>query len=174
MEALCAPVLERRNANSLWQLDRLVEAGLEVDVDRALALAAASGCLYKQHLMAALTDEPHPSPAYRALYRSLFKDGGSATATSPTWTRATPCGAIVEDGGAAVLAHPGQLDSYDLVPALADCGLSGIERAHPDHGPADRERCEELARRHGLFCTAGSDYHGAFGSVPSVGFRVSL
>ncbi|WP_449316904.1 PHP domain-containing protein [Rubneribacter sp.] len=174
VEALCAPVLERRNANSLWQLDRLVEAGLEVDVDRALALAAASGCLYKQHLMAALTDEPHPSPAYRALYRSLFKDGGICDRDIAYVDARDAVRAIVEDGGAAVLAHPGQLDSYDLVPALADCGLSGIERAHPDHGPADRERCEELARRHGLFCTAGSDYHGAFGSVPSVGFRVSL
>lgn len=76
LAALCGPTLQQRNANSLWQLDRLVEAGYEVDVERALELGRASTCLYKQHLMAALTSEPYPSAGYRTLCRSLFKNGG--------------------------------------------------------------------------------------------------
>ena len=72
LAALCGSTLQQRNANSLWQLDRLVEAGYEVDVERALELGRASTCLYKQHLMAALTSEPYPSAGYRTLYRSLF------------------------------------------------------------------------------------------------------
>ena len=40
--ALCGPLLERRNANSLWQLDRLVEAGYQMCIrDRYLCLAVA-------------------------------------------------------------------------------------------------------------------------------------
>lgn len=58
VNALCAPTLAARDANSRWQLDRLLEAGFAVDVERALELAAASTALYKQHLMAALTDAP--------------------------------------------------------------------------------------------------------------------
>ena len=123
LAALCGPTLQQRNANSLWQLDRLVEAGYEVDVERALELGRASTCLYKQHLMAALTSEPYPSAGYRTLCRSLFKNGG-------------------------------------------------IERFHPDHTLADHARCAELAVRHRLVCTSGSDYHGRFGRVPHVGFRV--
>ena len=92
LAALCGPTLERRHANSLWQLDRLVEAGYEVDVERALELGRASTCLYKQHLMAALTSEPYPSAGYRTLYRSLFKDGGICD-------RATPCGSSWRTAG---------------------------------------------------------------------------
>lgn len=172
LAALCGPVLERRNANSLWQLDRLVEAGYAIDAERALALATASTCLYKQHLMAALTDEPYPSAAYRSLYRSLFKNGGICDRDIAYVDARDAVAAIVEDGGLAVLAHPGQLDSYDFVPELAACGLGGIERFHPDHGSADHARCTQLAGEYGLVCTGGSDYHGRFGSVPHVGFRI--
>lgn len=172
LAALCGPLLERRNANSLWQLDRLVEAGYDVDVNRAMELARASTCLYKQHMMAALTDDPYPSAGYRALYRSLFKDGGICDRDIAYVDARDAVRAIVEDGGLAVLAHPGQLDSYDLVPALVACGLGGIERFHPDHTPKDHKRCADLAERHNLACTGGSDYHGTFGSVPHVGFRV--
>lgn len=171
LAALCGPLLERRDANAHWQLDRLVEAGYAVDVERALALGRASTCLYKQHLMAALTDEPYASEGYRTLYRILFKDGGICDRDIDYVDARDAVRAIVEDGGMAVLAHPGQLDSYDLVPDLVACGLVGIERFHPDHGPADRERCAELAKEYGLVCTGGSDYHGTFGAVKNVGVR---
>ena len=172
LAALCGPTLERRHANSLWQLDRLVEAGYEVDVERALELGRASTCLYKQHLMAALTSEPYPSAGYRTLYRSLFKDGGICDRDIDYVDARDAVRVVVEDGGLAVLAHPGQLDSYDLLPDLVECGLGGIERFHPDHTLADHARCAELAVRYRLVCTSGSDYHGRFGRVPHVGFRV--
>ncbi|OUO92561.1 phosphatase [Gordonibacter sp. An230] len=169
LAALCEPLLERRNANTLWQLDRLVDAGYEVDVERALELGRASTCLYKQHLMAALTDEPFSSARYRALYRGLFKNGGICDRDIEYVDARDAVRAIVEDGGVAVLAHPGQLDSYDLLPDLVDCGLGGVERFHPDHTADDHARCADLAERYGLICTGGSDYHGRFGAVEDVG-----
>ena len=172
LAALCGPLLDRRRKNSLWQLDRLVEAGYAVDVDRALALGRASTCLYKQHLMAALTDAPHASAEYRSLYRSLFKGGGICDRDIDYVDARDAVRAIKEDGGWAVLAHPGQLDSYDAVPELVACGLAGIEAYHPDHGPRDHARCRELADRYGLVCTQGSDYHGLFGDVPCLGYSL--
>lgn len=74
-------------------------------------------------------------------------------------------------GGYAVLAHPGQPDSWDIAGDLASCGLSGIEAAHPDHDACDERRASDVAEAYGLFCTAGSDRHGRFGAVPHVGFR---
>ena len=108
--------------------------------------------------MARFTSEPYPSAGYRTLYRSLFKrTAASATAISTTWTRATPCGLSWRDGGLAVLAHPGQLDSYDLLPNLVECGLGGIERFPIPTTPlADHARCAELVVRHRLVCTSGS------------------
>ena len=43
---------------------------------------------------------------------------------------------------------------------------------HPDHTPVDRVRCARLAARFGLAVTGGSDYHGRFGDIPHLGFRV--
>lgn len=172
VEALCRPLLERRNANSLWQLDQLVAAGYDIDVRRALELGHASTALYKQHIMAALTGEPHVSAAYRTLYQSLFKNGGICDCDITYVDARDAVRAIAEDGGMPVLAHPGQLDSYDLVPELVPLGLRGIERHHPDHTPVDHVRCARLAERYGLVCTSGSDYHGRFGSIPHVGFRI--
>lgn len=172
VNALRAPTLAARDANSRWQLDRLLEAGFAVDVERALELAAASTALYKQHLMAALTDAPYGSAEYQGLYRQLFKGDGICARDIAYVDARDAVAAIVEDGGRAVLAHPGQLNSYGIVPELVTCGLSGIERDHPDHGPSDRRRCDDIADRYRLMRTSGSDYHGAFGSVPHLGYGI--
>lgn len=166
---LCAPLLARREECSRWQLSRLLEAGYAIDLGKVERLAAASTCLYKQHVMAGMTDSPAWSPEWQLLYRRLFKDGGVASRDFEYVDARDAVRAIVRDGGLAVLAHPGQTDSYGLVPALAEAGLSGIELSHPDHSEADHDRCFNLASRHGLFCTGGSDYHGVFGRSPRIG-----
>lgn len=81
--------------------------------------------------------------------------------------------AIVADGGLAVMAHPGQLDSYELVPELIGAGLGGIERNHFDHSAEDHLKVEKLAHQYGLVMTGGSDYHGAFGTTIEPGDIVS-
>lgn len=169
VERLCRPLLQRREAASRWQLERLLQAGYDVDVEKVERLAAASTCLYKQHIMAGLVDAPCASPEWQRLYRRLFKGEGVAVRDIEYVDARDAVAAIVRDGGRAVLAHPGQMGNYEFVPALVEAGLSGIERLHPDHGAADHDRCYNLARRYGLFCTGGSDYHGVFGRSPSLG-----
>lgn len=168
---LCSRTLACRTENTVWQMERLIEAGYDVDVDKAASLAGASTGFYKQHLMAALTDAPFTSAEYQLLYRTLFNNGGIAARDIEYVDARDAVEAVVADGGLAVLAHPGQFNNYEAVPALVDAGLAGIEQYHPDHDYADCRRCEELAQRHGLFCTGGSDYHGAFGKVPYPGYR---
>ena len=77
--------------------------------------------------------------------------------------------AIVGQGGTAVLAHPGQMDSWSAVPRLVGAGLAGIEAFHPDHAQADVDRALATAREFGLFVTGGSDYHGRYGAPTHVG-----
>jgi hypothetical protein len=69
-------------------------------------------------------------------------------------------------GGIPVLAHPGllKIDNdtalEELLGELMAMGLKGIEVYYPDHGPVQTRRYAELARRHGLLATGGSDFHG--------------
>lgn len=68
---------------------------------------------------------------------------------------------IKRAGGSAVVAHPGLFDKDYLFNTLVPLGLVGIEAYHPDHSEEKRCHYEELAKRHGLIITGGSDFHGA-------------
>lgn len=67
---------------------------------------------------------------------------------------------IKDAGGVAVIAHPGLYGKDELVEELIRAGADGIEVYHPDHGEADAERYNAIARRYGILTTGGSDYHG--------------
>lgn len=169
VEQLCADTLAARHANTLWQLDRLVEAGKALNVAEFKRLSARSTCAYKQHLMAALTGAPFNSAEYKGLYTSLFKGQGICARDISYPDARDAVRAVVSDGGLPVLAHPGQTDTWEFVPALVACGLAGIEVVHPDHDARDEARAAQMADEYGLFCSGGSDYHGRFGAPPYVG-----
>jgi predicted metal-dependent phosphoesterase TrpH len=70
-------------------------------------------------------------------------------------------------GGVAVLAHPlslglepAALDS--AVAELAGLGVSGIEALYGRYSPPERAALADMAERHGLVATGGSDHHGAY------------
>ncbi|RSK25166.1 PHP domain-containing protein [Bhargavaea beijingensis] len=169
IHALCRPLLERRHRHTLEQAGKIRETGLRLDEEQVLAMVPEGGIAYKQHLMDLLTNAPFESSDYRQLYRSLFKDGGPASGDIRYIDAFDAVRAIKADGGFAVIAHPGQLDSYGLIPELAAAGLDGIERHHPDHTKDDHERADRLAAELGLFMTGGSDCHGRYGHPVTLG-----
>jgi phosphoribosyl 1,2-cyclic phosphate 1,2-diphosphodiesterase len=169
IKALCEPILERRNKHSLWQIEQIKAAGYMLDTEEIIESAKPSRTVYKQHIMQYLTKEPYESEEYQKLYQELFKGNGAATGDIMYADVFDAVKAITCDGGSAVVAHPGQLDSYDLIPELVDIGLGGIERNHMDHDSQDIKRVEELAKQYHLFMTGGTDYHGSFGKVISIG-----
>lgn len=171
ISALCAPLLKQRHANTEWQLEQLLNHGYALDLTQVRYLAKDATGLYKQHLMAALTTEPFESEQYETLYRSLFKGSGCCSRDISYVDARDAVAAIKEDGGFAVLAHPGPLDNYELVKHLVPVGLDGIERNYPEHSAEDRRIIDQLAEDYALFCTGGSDYHGSFGEVPYPGYE---
>jgi len=68
--------------------------------------------------------------------------------------------AIKDAGGKAVLAHPGVVAKMMDLPAWKAFGLDGIEAFYPAHTGAATREFVSLAARHGLFVTAGVDFHG--------------
>ncbi len=68
--------------------------------------------------------------------------------------------AVTEAGGKAVLAHPGAVAKVLDLAAWKDMGLAGIEAFYPAHTGAATRDFVALAARHGLFVTAGTDFHG--------------
>jgi predicted metal-dependent phosphoesterase TrpH len=68
--------------------------------------------------------------------------------------------AVRDAGGKAVLAHPGVVAKVLDLPAWKDAGLAGIEAYYPAHTQTAIREFVSLAARHGLFVTAGVDFHG--------------
>ncbi|MCP5516096.1 MAG: PHP domain-containing protein [Verrucomicrobiales bacterium] len=76
---------------------------------------------------------------------------------------------IHEAGGVASLAHPGLLRRDELIPALADLGLDGLECLHSRHTRSQTRRYEEIANECRLLITGGSDCHGLSKGRPLIG-----
>ncbi|WP_010648694.1 PHP domain-containing protein [Oceanobacillus massiliensis] len=173
IRTVCEPLRKRRHRHSRWQMEQIQEAGYSIDRSRIEQQAQPSDTVYKQHIMDCLTKASYPSEEYQQLYKKLFKNDGAASGDIEYADAFKAVRAIVADGGLAVVAHPGQLDSYEIIPELVEAGLGGIERNHPDHTAQDHKRVEDLAREHDLVMTGGTDYHGRFGANVEIGDSVS-
>jgi len=93
----------------------------------------------------------------------------------PAWVPKTKMSAleavelIHQAGGLAVMAHPGLNRSDDIIPALVEAGLDGIECFHTKHSTAMAERYLEIAEKFDLLVTGGSDCHGFSKVKPLIG-----
>ncbi|TQR20571.1 PHP domain-containing protein [Psychrobacillus vulpis] len=173
IQSICDELLKRRQAHSIWQIEQIIAAGYNLDVEEIMKTAKPSETIYKQHIMHHLTEEAYASIEYKSLYKILFKGNGVASGDIHYIDAFDAVKAIVADGGLAVVAHPGQLDSYDLIPELVALGLGGIERNHLDHTAEDHQKVEALAEQYGLVMTGGTDFHGSYGTEIQVGEIIS-
>ncbi len=91
-------------------------------------------------------------PAYVEKYRVPMKDAIET---------------IKKAGGVSVLAHPYLVDLADpdsfepFLLTLTDMGLEGIEAIYPEHSEAATAQYRQLALKHNLLITGGTDFHGA-------------
>lgn len=76
---------------------------------------------------------------------------------------------IHQAGGLAVMAHPGLNRTDEIIPALVDAGLDGIECFHTKHSTAMSERYLQIAEKFNLLVTGGSDCHGFSKGKPLIG-----
>lgn len=167
---LCAPTLAARDELTRRQIEALRAAGYSIAIEEVEEEAGAGAALYKQHVMTVLTRKGLADGVEGEAYRRLFKRGGICDREIEYPDAFDAMRAIHADGGVAVLAHPGQFDSWDLLDEMALAGLDGVEAHHPKHGFGDTCRALAAAVRHPrLIVTGGSDFHGAYGSGRELG-----
>jgi len=146
---------------------RLNELGVPLDAEVVFKIAncQAPG---RPHVGRALVQEGYCESLDEAFKRWLKKD-------RPAWVpkfRVTAADAIQlihEAGGLAVLAHPGLNRADEVIPALVEAGLDGIECFHSRHSTAMAMHYLQVADRHGLVATGGSDCHGMNKGQPLIG-----
>lgn len=124
--------------------------------------------IYKQHIMQALMEAGYTTTIFGDLYKMLFtKESKMNVLMDAKYPEPTEIiDAIHEAGGIAVLAHPGFYDNFELLEELIPYGLDGVEVWHPENTPEQQELLKEIAAKHSLVMTGGSDFHGAFNAYP--------
>jgi predicted metal-dependent phosphoesterase TrpH len=142
-------------------IDKLNEAGVDLtmeDVERESA-----GIIGRPHIGAALVKKGYAGTVKEAFTKYLSKHTQFYVPFDKISVEQA-ASLINGAGGKAILAHPG-LAKEDvrrkLIPKLAGMGFWGIEAYHHTHTNGQCREFESLARRNGLFVTAGSDFHGS-------------
>lgn len=157
---MCDETLKKRTAASLQMIEK-VSSRYPVTVETVKKYASHSAAVYKQHITLALMEMGYSMSVFGDLYRSLFssKDGWALIEFDQPDPREA-IRVIKETGGAAVLAHPGVYDNFDIIEELCGLGLDGIEVWHPRQSDDDTKRALEASKRFNLIRTGGSDFHG--------------
>lgn len=154
---------ERRNPQIAGRLRSL---GFDISYDE-VAEVAGNQVVGRPHFARLMIQKGYVASMQEAFDRFL-KKGADAYVEKARLSPPESIALIHQAGGVAVLAHPYQLklSSYQdldrLVGELADLGLDGIEAVYSRHSAAERASYSEIAARHGLLVTGGSDYHGSY------------
>lgn len=144
--------LERAKAIVL----RLRHRGIDLSWERVLDLAGGKS-VGRPHIARAMEDAGHVS-SFREAFDGYLAEGKPAYVPRSKMIPVEAIELVVEAGGIPVLAHPWHERS--LLPTLVEDGLMGLEVYYPRYTPSMTGRLKRLARRHGLICTGGSDFHG--------------
>lgn len=157
-----------RNRRNEMILERLEQLGMPVTMEEVLeslqVLKRPEDTIGRPHIADAMVRKGYVSSIAEAFERFLGKDG-AAYVNPPRIEPATAVKWILEAGGVPVLAHPGLYGMDELIPLLVAKGLVGLEVYHSDHTPEQEEHYAQLAQKHQLIATAGSDYHGSRNGV---------
>jgi predicted metal-dependent phosphoesterase TrpH len=145
---------------------RLAADGYQVSFEELLEQTGAAGAtLGRPHLARLLVAHGYATSLDDAFDRLL----GPRSAYYVAHHGTDPVAAVRlvrAAGGVAVFAHPfaaarGPVVGDEVVAAMAEAGLSGLEVDHPDHDPAQRAHAARLATELGLLPLGSSDFHGA-------------
>jgi len=137
-------------------LEQLTKLGLRLDWERVQQIAGTA-TLGRPHIARAMVESGLVANVDEAFDRYIGRN-------RPAYVdryKLTPRDAVKlirEAHGLPVLAHP--LRQTHLVPDLVQCGLVGMEAFYSGYAPDEVQFLLDVAHKHGIVPTGGSDYHG--------------
>ena len=153
-------VREERNAT---MFENAKKSGIQINFDD-LKKSSTGKVITRGHFLRALIEKGYASDRKDGFAKFLMP-GGLLYAQKEKLSPNEVFGMINDNGGVAVLAHPlligisdNELD--DLIVRLKTYGLKGLEALYSENKTGEAEKMIELAARHQLFITGGSDFHG--------------
>jgi predicted metal-dependent phosphoesterase TrpH len=144
-------------------IEKLQALGFDISFERVREIAGG-GNIVRPHVAQAMVEAGIVADEAEAFDR-FIADGGPAHVPKHALDPLDSVDLIGRAGGVCVLAHPGMWGDQtsvpeDLIAAMAERGMVGLEVDHTDHTPEQRSTYRAMAERLGLVATGGSDCHG--------------
>ncbi|MBN2071439.1 MAG: PHP domain-containing protein [Candidatus Krumholzibacteriota bacterium] len=159
LTTLLARLEKARSDRAELMTEKLNKAGLEISFEEVMRISGISGTIGRLHIARVLLEKGYITAIQEAFSKYLGK-GRSAYVPRMVLTASEAISRIRDAGGVAVWAHPGVLvRRKNLIDSLLRSGLSGIEAWHPNHSGEMAIEIRDIAEKHDLAATGGSDYH---------------
>lgn len=168
LEGHCAIVCENRRKAGKEMLAKVMKY-FPITVEDVAKFSNHSTSLYKQHIMNALMCAGYTTHIFGGLFNELFDSKtGKVYVSVPYPDVYDMIDLIHQAQGLAVLAHPYEYQSLELLEELAAQGLlDGVEVYHSRCKTENEENLIRISQQHDLIMTGGSDFHGYYASKPS-------
>lgn len=164
---------QARNNRNPAIISRLNDLGIKITLNE-VRQEAGEGQLGRPHIAKLLVKKGFVGSMDQAFERYLGTNGPAYVDKFRIECRQA-IELILNAGGIPVLAHPGLLkcetrDQFDkLIAGLKNMGILGVEVYYPEHTPEQTHLFAELAQRHELKLTGGTDFHGAIHPEITIG-----
>ena len=163
LEDALSEVREKRRERNVRIAEKLGELGMDATYEAAAALAGGR-VVGRPHFAKLLCRLGVVESEREAFRRYLGRDGLAYVPRELMCPERAV--ALLKSSGALVsMAHPRLLHApveelERMIVHLKDVGLDALEAYHSEHDAGDVRLCVELAAKHELKITGGSDYHG--------------
>ena len=167
LEATLERMRNSRRKRALGIIAKLEKLGMPIDWERVQEIAG-SGSIGRPHIAQAMLEKGHIASVKEA-FTKYIGQGGPAYVKREKMTPAEAVELILQANGLPVLAHPLTInDPETMVIELKSAGLVGIEAYSDGYAAGEINRLVNLADRHNLIVTGGSDYHGLDASTETM------
>jgi predicted metal-dependent phosphoesterase TrpH len=140
-------------------IQRLGDLGIDIEWSRVQEIAG-EGSIGRPHIAQAMLEKKYVA-SFKEAFDKYIGHGCPAYVERDKMTPVEAVELIVRSAGLPVLAHPYTVaDPVAMVNTLKPAGLVGIEVYYKDYDDAQKARLLEMAERHKLIATGGTDYHG--------------
>jgi hypothetical protein len=154
-----------RLARANRMVNKLNDLGYYISYDQVLEIAGDAASIGRPHVAAALLEAGY-FDSMQDVFSKLLAKNSPAYVPHYKLTPQKTIELIKSAGGIPVLAHPGLVESDQIVIDIISLGIQGIEVYHPKHSSDQTAKYLQLATERHLIVTGGSDFHGLSGRFP--------
>lgn len=159
LKAFCERHVIRRRGRNKAIFSKLEKQGMKIDEEKFETLLEKGLPVGRPHIALELVEKGYVKTVQEAFDRFLGDRKPCFDPGSPISTRET-IDLIHKLGGKAFLAHPHFLRNSRLIRQLLSLPLDGIECYYARIPSEQEAKWVQLAEKHGLLMSGGSDFHG--------------